>query len=151
MFKSVEAVEGLYASLVHHAMRVSDSASVMRYLGRRNLVSSAPHEVISDYRRRYEGIRVRHSVNYNSVKMYNKSGSLLRKWLYGESEQAEKDQQKKYSGRVTRRIKLLRVHGLIRKAPRTNRYVLTEKGQKFSCSLMTASALDIKALTEMAA
>jgi predicted transcriptional regulator len=41
--------------------------------------------------------------------------------------------------------------GLIRKVPRANRYVLTEKGQKFSCSLMTASALDIKALTEMAA
>ena len=35
--------------------------------------------------------------------------------------------------------------------PRANRYVLTEKGQKFSCSLMTASALDIKALTEMTA
>ena len=75
----------------------------------------------------------------------------LRKWLYRESEQAGKDQQKKYSGRTTRRIKLLRAHGLIRKIPRANRYVLTEKGQKFSCSLMTASALDIKSLTEMAA
>src|SRR3989304_8204221 len=75
----------------------------------------------------------------------------LRKWLYRESEQAGKDQQKKYSGRTTRRIKLLRAHGLIRKVPRPNRYVLTEKGQKFSCSLMTASALDIKSLTEMAA
>ena len=32
----------------------------------------------------------------------------LRKWLYHESEQAGKDQQKKYSGRTTRRIKLLR-------------------------------------------
>ncbi|MBE7546149.1 MAG: hypothetical protein HS127_03220 [Planctomycetia bacterium] len=59
--------------------------------------------------------------------------------------------RKKYSGRTTRRIKMLRAHGLIRKVPRANRYVLTEKGQKFSCSLMTASALDIKALTEMAA
>ena len=64
-------------------------------------------------------------------------------------EQAGKDQQK-YSGRTTRRIKLLRTHGLIRKVPRAKHYVLTEKGQ-FSCSLMTASALDIKALTEMAA
>jgi hypothetical protein len=75
----------------------------------------------------------------------------LRTWLYRESEQAGKDQQKKYSGRTARRIKLLRAHGLIRKVPRANRYVLTEKGQKFPCSLMTASALDIKALTEMAA
>ncbi len=44
----------------------------------------------------------------------------LRKWLYWESEQAGKDQQKKYSGRTTRRIKLLRAHGLIRKIPRAN-------------------------------
>ncbi|HJW87041.1 MAG TPA: hypothetical protein VJ440_10450 [Candidatus Brocadiaceae bacterium] len=56
----------------------------------------------------------------------------LRKWLYRESEQAGKDQQKKYSGRTTRRIKLLRTHGLIRKAPRANRYVLTEKSYKIN-------------------
>lgn len=78
MFKSVEALEELFPSFVHHAMRVCDSASVMKYLGRRSLAGSAPDEVISDYRRRHEGIRVRHNVNYNSVKMYNKSGSLLR-------------------------------------------------------------------------
>ena len=53
----------------------------------------------------------------------------LRKWLYRESEQTGKDQQKKYSGRTTRRIKLLRAHGLIRKIPRANRYVLTEKNK----------------------
>ena len=78
MFKSVAALEELFPSFVHHAMRVCDSPSVMKYLGRRSLVGIAPEEVISDYRRRYEGIRVKHSVNYNSVKMYNKSGSLLR-------------------------------------------------------------------------
>ena len=266
MFKSKDALDALYPSLLGHAMRVSDSPSVMRYLGRSFFGGALPDEVISDYRSRYEGIRVKHSVNYNSVKMYNKSGSLLRiettinntrdfkvfrrpnddegkpaswqkmrkgvsdlhrrckvsqqcnerygdalaaaqeeeklkevvtgacnkvvkegkryrglnpwqqedyrllmflakgenaingfrnhdlrKWLYPESEQAGKDQQKKYSGRTTRRIKLLRAHGLVRKVPRANRYVLTEKGQKFSCALLTASALDIKALTEMAA
>ena len=265
MFKSQQALDALYPSLVHHAMRVSDSASVMRYLGRcsRGLL---PQEVISDYRKRYEGVRVKHSINYNSVKMYNKAGSILRiettinntrdlkvfrrpnddsnkpaswqkmrkgvsdlhrrcqvsqhcnerygdalaaakveeklrevvvgacnkvvkegtryrglnpwqqedyrmlmflakgenaingfrnhdlrTWLYPESKQADKAGQKKYSGRTTRRIKLLRAHGLIRKVPKANRYVLTEKGQKFSCAVLTASALDIKALTEMAA
>src|SRR3990172_2666520 len=78
MFKSVATLEELFPSFVHHAMRVCDSPSVMKYLGRRSLAGNAPDEVISDYRRRYEGIRVKHSVNYNSVKMYNKSGSLLR-------------------------------------------------------------------------
>ncbi|MGB2864001.1 MAG: hypothetical protein WBC05_11795, partial [Sedimentisphaerales bacterium] len=59
--------------------------------------------------------------------------------------------RKKYAGRTTRRIKLLRAHGLIRKVPRANRYVLTSKGQKFSCALITASATTIKGLTEIAA
>ena len=75
----------------------------------------------------------------------------MRKCLYPESEKVDKIELKKFSGRITRRIKLLRIHGLIRKVPRANRYVLTEKGQKFSCALITASAVDIKALTEMAA
>lgn len=75
----------------------------------------------------------------------------LRQWLYPESEQILPNEKKKYSARTTRRIKLLRAHGLVRKVPRANRYVLTGKGQKFSCAMMTVSALDIKALTELAA
>jgi hypothetical protein len=71
-------LEELFPSFVHHAMRVCDSPSVMKYLGRRSLAGRVPDEVISDYRRRNEGIRVKHIVNSNSVKMNNKSGSLLR-------------------------------------------------------------------------
>jgi len=235
-------------------------------LQRRSVAGVAPKEVISDYRRRYEGIRIKHWVNHNSVKMYNKSGSILRiettvnntrdfkvfrhpdddnsrpaswqkmrkgvsdlhrrsqvsdkcneryadalascqveeklkevvspacnkikkkgktyrgfnpwqeeeyklltflakgehaiggfrnrdlrKWLYPESDKLEKEEQKRYSGRTTRRIKLLRVHGLIKKVAKENRYMLTAKGQKFACALMTASAVDIKGLTKIAA
>ena len=50
--------------------------------------------------------------------------------------------KKRDAGRTTRRLKLLRVHGLIRKVPKVNRYVLTEKGRKFSTAMLTASALD---------
>ena len=75
----------------------------------------------------------------------------LRKYLYPESEKVVHDFQKRYSGRTTRRIKLLRVHGLVRKVPKENRYVLTEKGRKFSCALMAASAAGIKGLTNNAA
>jgi hypothetical protein len=225
-----------------------------------------PKEIISDYRKRYEGVRVKHWVNHNSVKMYNKSGSILRvettinnsrdfkvyrhpdddksrpaswqkmrkgvsdlhrrceisdkcneryadtlaavqveeklkevlspacnkvnkkgnayrglnpwqeedyklltflakgehaisgfrnkdlrRWLYAKSEAMSKQEQKRYSGRTTRRIKLLRAHGLIKKVAKENRYMLTAKGQKFACALMTASAVDIKGLTKIAA
>jgi len=228
--------------------------------------SRLPHEVMTDCRRFYEGVRIKHWLNRNSVKMYNKSGSILRiettinntrdfkvyrhpdddenrpvswqnmrkgvsdlhrrcqisdkcneryadalaagqieeklkevvapacnkikkkgktyrglnpwqeedyklltflakgenaiggfrnknlrKWLYPKSESATKQEQKRYSGRTTRRIKLLRVHGLIKKVAKEKRYMLTAKGQKFACALMTASAVDIKGLTKIAA
>ena len=52
--------------------------------------------------------------------------------------------------KTTRRIKLLRVHGLVKKVAKENRYVLTSKGRQFATSLMTASHVDIKGLTELA-
>ena len=272
MFKSTKSLDSIYPSLLHHAMCVSDSPSVMKYFGRRNISLSGriksrpPGEVMTDFRKFYEGIRVKHWLNRNSVKLYNKSGSILRiettinhtrdfkvfrhpdddrtrasswqmmrkgvsdlyrrcevsdqcnnrygdslamaqvdeklkevvsaacnkitkkgkryrgfnpwrkedyklltflakgenaingfrnhhlrKCLYPESEQSQQQHRKKYAERTTRRIKLLRAHGLIRKVPRANRYVLTSKGQKFSCALLTASATTIKGLTEIAA
>jgi hypothetical protein len=266
LFKSVASLDELYPSLLHHAMHVCDAPSVMRYLGRRQLRGVYPDEILSDYRQRYEGIRVKHWKNRNSVKMYNKSGSILRiettishtrdfkvfrhpdddtdrpaswqkmrkgvgdlhrrcqvsdqcnaryaemlasaqveeklqdvvapacqrikkngktyrglnpwhaqdynlltflargenalggfrnkdlrQWLYPESDKCPKQEQKKYSGRITRRLKLLRVHGLIKKVAKENRYRLTAKGRKFACALTTASAIDIKGLTKIAA
>ena len=38
----------------------------------------APEELLSDYRRHYEALRVKHWVNRNLVKLYNKAGSVLR-------------------------------------------------------------------------
>lgn len=266
MFKSRDDLDRLYPSIIHHAMRVSDSPAVMRYFGKRDTRGRSPEEVISDYRRRYEGVRVKHWKNGNSVKMYNKSGSILRiettvtntrdfkvyrhpdddasrpaswqkmrkgvsdlhrrcevsdkcneryadavvagqveeklkevasaacnkikkngkhyrglnpwqdedyklltflskgehaiagfrntdlrSWLYPESKRLANDEQKRYASRTTRRIKLLRVHGLIKKVARENRYVLTSKGQKFACALMSALSVNIKELTDIAA
>jgi hypothetical protein len=75
----------------------------------------------------------------------------LRRWLYPQSDKFEKHEQKKYSSRTTRLIKLLRVHGLVKKVARENRYMLTVKGRKFANALMTASVVDIKGLTKIAA
>lgn len=266
LFHRQEDLDRLYPSLVHHALRVSDSRSVMKYLGRYGGRGRLPKEVISDFRRRYEGVRIKHWVNHNSVKMYNKSGSILRiettinhtrefkgfrhpeddggrpaswqrmrkgicdlhrrcelsdrsnerygdmlaaaqveetlqevvsptcnqvkkqgksyrglnpwhkedyrlltflakgehtlhgfrnkdlrSWLYSASNRMVPSEQKRYSGRTTRRIKLLRIHGLVKKVAKENRYILTAKGQKFACALMSASAVDIKELTQKAA
>jgi hypothetical protein len=272
MFQSIASLEAIYPSLLHHAMRVSDSPSVMRYFGRGHISLSgrikgrAPQEVMTECRKFYEGLRVKHWLNQNSIKVYNKSGSILRiettinhprdfkvfrppedkvrrpaswqrmrkgvsdlhrrcelsnqcneryadalasaqveeklkevvtpacnrmrkngksyrglnpwqeqdyqllrflaqgenvlngfrnkdlrRWLYPQSDDADQPLHRKYAGRTTRRIKLLRVHGLVRKVAKENRYMLTAKGQKFTCALMSASAVDIKGLTELAA
>jgi len=272
LFRSVQDLDVLYPNLLYHALKISDSPSVMKYMGRRCLSRSGrikarePQEVMSDYRKLYEGVRIKHWLNHNSVKMYNKGGSILRiettindardfkvfrhpeddaqrrpswlkmrkgvsdlyrrcqisdqcneryaealasaqveeklkevawpacnritkkgktyrglnpwqqqdypvlaflargehalrgfrnsdlrKWLYPESERMEKSKQKKYSGRTTRWIKLLRVHGLVKKVAKENRYLLTTKGQKLATALLAASAVDIKGLTEMVA
>lgn len=268
MFRKKEELEKLYPSLIRYGMLISDSPSVMRYFGKRELEKRGlmPEEIISDNRTRYEGIRNKHWVNRNSIKMYNKSGSILRiettinntrdfkvyrkpennpdkpaswqkmrkgvsdlhrrceisdrsnvryadavcslkvgetlreavedscnrivkdgkqyrglnvwnvedckmlqypakgelaingfrnrdlkNWIYPEAVNIEDiNEQKRLSGKITRRIKLLRVHSLIRKVPRENRYVLTGKGQKMASALKCASAVDIERLMGIA-
>jgi len=266
MFRSRQDLEKLCPSLIYHAMKTSDSAAVMRFLGRCDARGSAPQEVISSYRRRYEGVCVKHWKNDNSVKMYDKGGNILRiettinstrdfkvyrhpnddqtkpaswqkmrkgvsdlhrrcqisdqsnerygdalasahvaqtlkevvwpacnrikrdgksyrglnpwqdedyrlvsflgkgehaisgfrnkdlrTWLYPGSEKADPAQHKRMAARVSRLIKLLRSHGLVKKVAKENRYTLTTKGQCFASALMSASAVDIKRLTEKAA
>ena len=272
MFQSPAALDAIYPSLLYHAMRVSDSPSVMRYFGRGQISQSgqikgrAPQDVITECRKFYEGFRVKHGLNRNSIKVYNKSGSILRiettinhtrdfkvfrspaddarrppswqqmrkgvsdlhrrceisdqcneryaealasaqveeklkevvtlacnrirkdgksyrglnpwqeqddqllrflaqgqqalngfrnkdlrRWLYPQSDDADHRERRRYAGRTTRSITLLRVHGLVRKAAKENRYTLTAKGQKFASVLMSASAVDIKGLTNLAA
>jgi len=84
MFRSPDELAKLYPALIHHGITVADSPAVMRFLGHRKLTDSGktagriPNEVRSDFRKRAEGMRLKHWVNANSVKMYDKSGSILR-------------------------------------------------------------------------
>src|SRR6185295_13436472 len=66
----------LYPSLLQHAMLVCKSTDVLRFLGRR--VSSAFKGEITSNLKRVEGLRVKHWVEENSIKMYDKAGSVLR-------------------------------------------------------------------------
>jgi hypothetical protein len=82
-FRTGGDLRRLYPRLVHHAMRTFGSQEVMRFLGRN--FSRQPYinghfkgEVISDVAARPEGIRVKHRVKGNAIKMYDKQGSVLR-------------------------------------------------------------------------
>lgn len=81
MFKSALELERLYPALVHHGIKSFQSPDVLRFLGYRppqRGVGKFLGEVTSDYKRRPEGVRLKHSVDGNSIKIYDKQGSILR-------------------------------------------------------------------------
>jgi hypothetical protein len=83
LFRDADALARLYPRFVHHGLSSFASPDVMRFLGRK--VPSEHHlyprftgEVISTLKHRPEGVRIKHSVNDNSIKLYDKQGSVLR-------------------------------------------------------------------------
>lgn len=263
LFKSSATLAKIYPHLVRSAISIFSSKDVMRFLGKK------PHgnfqgEVVSHYGQRPEGIRVKHEVNGNSVKVYDKQGSVLRvettvnnardfkvfrgvagdlsgprSWQrmrkgvadlhrrtkvsqacnerylnalasirvgrpLGEVVQgvcrptqwksqrvralrpwsqedtmllrtisrgefnlngfrnrdirdylfpgeSGKEDKRRLSARVSHRLRILRAHGIIRKVPRTLRYVLTNKGREIISAIIHTQELSITRLMELAA
>jgi hypothetical protein len=84
LFRSSGQLAGLYPSLIRHAISTFSSCDVLRFLGRsRSPMTAGVHpsfqgEVVSDVKARPEGLRIKHRANANSIKMYDKQGSVLR-------------------------------------------------------------------------
>jgi hypothetical protein len=77
MFKNDAQLAAIYPSLVDHAMKHFSSQDVLRFLGRRTN-ARFNGEISSDIQSRKEGMRIKHRVEENSIKMYDKQGSVLR-------------------------------------------------------------------------
>ena len=266
MFKDPRALADVYPPLVRHALQHFKSPDVMRFLA-----DKAPHgnftgELVTSFKDRPEGVRVKHWVRGNSVKLYDKAGSVLRvettvaettdfkvlrpphddptgqlDWrplrkgvadlhrraqvsqrsndayldalaavedttpcsqlfdavarpvtdggrrfralrlgdpddlallqaiahgefatsgcrnrdlrhlLYPSTSNASRDQVRRLSARISRKLRLLRAHGVIRKIPKTHRYRLTERGQLLTAALFAAREANIKQLLAQAA
>ena len=78
VFRDPEDLRRTYPLLVRHAMTTLGSADVLRFLGRRlppgeRVPGTIQAEVASGMKERVEGIRVKHQVNANSVKAYDKA------------------------------------------------------------------------------
>jgi hypothetical protein len=275
MFRSPTPLGRIYPALIRHSITSFSSADVMRFLGKRVSASGKvptdfEGEVISSLKQRPEGIRVKHAVNANSIKMYDKQGSVLRvettinnskdyrvfreaqkgphgrakgegkktwrvmrkgvvdlkrraevsraaneryltalsatedkvplfQWVDQVSKpvhangsraralnpwspqdaallqainrgefkingfrnrdlrallfkgKAPEQEQKSRAGKVTRKLALLRAHGLIKKVSGTHRYVLTHKGSTVTTALLAARNSNINELTQLAA
>ena len=77
LFTSKRALSQIYTQLVRAGISTFSSPDVMRFLGKK-LHGNFAGELVSDYKNRPEGIRVKHRVGANSVKMYDKRGKILR-------------------------------------------------------------------------
>ena len=81
MFRDQAVLDRIFPMLVRYGMMASDCAAVMRFLGAKpgwKGGGTFPKDLHGDSRRRHEGVRVKHCANGNSVKMYNKQGTVLR-------------------------------------------------------------------------
>lgn len=87
VFQDAAALHRLYPRLVHHAVTSFGCKDVLRYLGKRTLLTGAiprsfAGDVVSSLKERQEGVRIKHTLNGNSVKLYDKAftvaGSVLR-------------------------------------------------------------------------
>jgi hypothetical protein len=83
MFKSPAALARLYPALVHQGIKHFGSTDVLRFLGHKTPANGRVHgnlagEVLSTLKARPEGLRLKHQANGNSIKLYDKQGSVLR-------------------------------------------------------------------------
>jgi len=79
MFRSAAELAQLYPRLVSHGMRHFGGGDVLRFLGRPGTIRNyRTAQVQSDLKTRHEGVRLKHSLNRNSLKMYDKQQTVLR-------------------------------------------------------------------------
>ena len=266
MFKTTEYLQTIYPGLCRAGLLSFSSDDIMRFLGKK-LNGNFKGEVVTKYNKRPEGIRVKHSVNGNSLKIYDKESRLIRvettmnnpyefkvyrtidgggneklpKWyplrksiadtqrrvqlsqaannrylealatvdtsvplkdaidpvcgrvifgkqkiralqpwapedrallmavsrgefyingfrnrdlfeiLFPDKVHSTKKEKSRTSNRITRLLRMLRAHGIIRKIPRTHRYLLTKKGQQITTFVNQSQHITMQQINDLAA
>lgn len=75
MFKDRRSLMEIYPGLIRHGITAFSSADVMRFLGRK-LDGRFNGEIVTSLKERVEGIRIKHWVDENSQKLYDKWSNL---------------------------------------------------------------------------
>jgi hypothetical protein len=87
VFRDPQQLRHLYPQLIHLGMVSFSSPDVMRFMDKKvsrkgDAVSRLAHEVVSDLKVRSEGVRIKHRLGKNSLKLYDKAytpnGAVLR-------------------------------------------------------------------------
>jgi hypothetical protein len=77
LFTDAARLAALYPQFVHHGIKTFGSRDVLRFLGH-GAPSRFCGELSSNLKHRPEGLCLRHRANGNSIKVYDKQGSVLR-------------------------------------------------------------------------
>lgn len=82
-FRDAKSLAQLYETLLHRGIESFGSTDVLRFLGHKLMARGGVHgrftgEVVSDLKRRPEGLRIKHRVRRNTLKMYDKQSTVLR-------------------------------------------------------------------------
>jgi hypothetical protein len=82
-FRDSETLAELYPQWIRRGIETFRSEDVLRFLGKRltaqgHVPANFTAEVTSDLKHRPEGVRIKHRAGKNSVKLYDKQGSVLR-------------------------------------------------------------------------
>jgi len=85
LFRDRQALADLYPALLEHATSAFHSEDVLRFLGRKpspnfkgEVQTERKNLPIAEQRGRVEGVRVKHVMKTNRLKMYDKAGVVLR-------------------------------------------------------------------------
>jgi hypothetical protein len=84
IFADPAALERVYPRLLQHGLSTFGSVDIMRFLGHvvpahtGRVNGRFKDELNSTYRHRPEGVRLKHRVGHNTLKMYDKHGQVLR-------------------------------------------------------------------------
>jgi hypothetical protein len=83
LFENAAALAQWYRPFLHHGISTFKSVDVLRFLGHYvpatgRIPKRFRGEVTTSLKERPEGVRLRHTVNGNSIKVYDKQGSVLR-------------------------------------------------------------------------
>jgi len=77
LFRDRASLACLYKQLLEHATRCFGAEDVLTFFGRK-LHGNLQAEVLTDYKVRIQGARIKHRLGGNWIKMYDKAGILLR-------------------------------------------------------------------------
>lgn len=82
-FRDPETLAELYPQWIRRGIETFRSEDVLRFLGKRltaqgHVPANFAAEVTSDLKQRPEGVRIKHRAGKNTVKLYDKQGSVLR-------------------------------------------------------------------------